>query len=85
MAAEVDVQHLVVRTSSLLSDITKLAAVVMLPRVRQHSLEHIEFITLSGNRILVILVLSNKEIQNRIIHTAKTYSQSQLLTDRKLS
>ena len=78
MAAEVDVQHLVVRTSSLLSDITKLAAVVMLPRVRQTSLEHIEFITLSGNRILVILVLSNKEIQNRIIHTAKTYTQSQL-------
>ncbi len=78
MAAEADVQHLVVRASSLLSDITKLAAVVMLPRVRQHSLEHIEFITLSGNRILVILVLSNKEIQNRIIHTAKTYSQSQL-------
>ena len=78
MAAEADVQHLVVRTSSLLSDITKLAAVVMLPRVRQSSLEHIEFITLSGNRILVILVLSNKEIQNRIIHTAKTYSLSQL-------
>ena len=78
MAAEADVQHLVVRTSSLLSDITQLAAVVMLPRVRQSSLEHIEFITLSGNRILVILVLSNKEIQNRIIHTAKTYSQSQL-------
>ena len=78
MAAEADVQHLVVRTSSLLSDITQLAAVVMLPRVRQSSLEHIEFISLSGNRILVILVLSNKEIQNRIIHTAKTYSQSQL-------
>ena len=78
MAAEVDLQHLVVRTSSLLSDITKLAAVVMLPRARQSSLEHIEFITLSRNRILVILVLSNKEIQNRIIHTAKTYTQSQL-------
>ena len=78
MAAEVDVQHLVVRASSLLSDVTQLAAVVMLPRKRQSSLEHIEFITLSQNRILVILVLSNKEIQNRIIHTAKTYTQSQL-------
>lgn len=78
MSAEVDMQHLVVRASSLLSDITKLAAVVMLPRKQQNSLEHIEFITLSQNRILVILVLSNKEIQNRIIHTAKTYTQSQL-------
>ncbi len=78
ISAEADMQHLVVRASSLLSDITKLAAVVMLPRKRQSSLEHIEFISLSQNRILVILVLSNKEIQNRIIHTAKTYTQSQL-------
>lgn len=78
MSVEADMQHLVVRVSSLLSDITKLAAVVMLPRKQQNSLEHIEFITLSQNRILVILVLSNKEVQNRIIHTAKTYTQSQL-------
>ena len=78
IAAEDDVQHLITRASSLLSDITNLAAVVMLPRMRLSSLEHIEFVTLSDNRILVILVLSNKEIQNRIIHTAKTYTQSQL-------
>ena len=82
MAREVvkedDTQHLVERASSMLSDITKLAAVVMLPRSRLNSLEHIEFITLSKNRILVILVLSDKEIQNRIIHTAKPYTQSQL-------
>ena len=78
IVAEDDVQHLITRASSLLSDITNLAAVVMLPRMRLSSLEHIEFVTLSDNRILVILVLSNKEIQNRIIHTAKTYTQSQL-------
>ncbi len=78
IVAEDDVQHLITRASSLLSDITNLAAVVMLPRRRLSSLEHIEFVTLSDNRILVILVLSNKEIQNRIIHTAKTYTQSQL-------
>ena len=78
IAAQDDVQRLITRASSLLSDITNLAAVVMLPRMRLSSLEHIEFVTLSDNRILVILVLSNKEIQNRIIHTAKTYTQSQL-------
>ena len=78
MVPEYGIQNLVKRTSSMLSDITKLAAVVMLPRTQQNSLEQIEFIPLSKNRILVILVLSNKEIQNRIIHTAKTYTQSQL-------
>jgi len=72
------VQHLLERTSSMLSEVTRLAGVVMLPRTQQNTLEQIEFVTLSENRILVILVMSNKEIQNRIIHTAKSYSQSQL-------
>lgn len=78
MAAESGVELLVKRTSSMLSDITRLAAVVMLPRAGQNALEQIEFVTLSENRILVILVWSNKEIQNRIIRTAKPYSPARL-------
>ena len=78
MTAEAGMQRLMERASGMLSDITRLAAVVMLPRVRQSSLEQVEFIALSENRILVILALSDKEIQNRIIHTGKTYTQEQL-------
>ncbi len=78
MVMEDGVQHLLERTSSMLSEVTRLAGVVMLPKTQQHTLEQIEFVTLSENRILVILVMSNKEIQNRIIHTARSYSPSQL-------
>jgi heat-inducible transcriptional repressor len=66
------------RTSSMLSDVTQLAGVVMLPRQKQSRLQHIEFVSLSSNRVLVILVVNDREIQNRIINTDKSYSSSEL-------
>jgi heat-inducible transcriptional repressor len=73
-----DIHSLLQRTSGILSDITKLASVVMLPRSEQKALKQVEFVSLSDNRILVILVISDQEIQNRIIHTARSYSSSEL-------
>lgn len=82
MAEEMDavnnMQNLMQRTSSMLSDITHLASVVMLPRIEQSTLNQVEFVSLSDNRILVIFVMSDNEVQNRIIHTARTFSASEL-------
>jgi len=82
MAEEMEVvnntQNLMQRTSSMLSDITHLASVVMLPRIDQSTLNQVEFVSLSDNRILVIFVMSDNEIQNRIIHTARNFSASEL-------
>ncbi|MCK5640546.1 MAG: heat-inducible transcriptional repressor HrcA [Gammaproteobacteria bacterium] len=64
--------------SSLLSDITTMAGVVMLPRHEQPTLRQVEFLPLSGNRVLVILVMNEREVQNRIIHTSRAYSASEL-------
>lgn len=73
-----DVQSLLQRTSNMLSDITRLAGIVMLPRQAQHALKHVEFVSLSDNRILVILVINDSQIQNRIINTARVYTPSEL-------
>jgi len=73
-----NVKELMERTSAMLSEITRLAGIVMLPRVEHKALDQIEFISLSDNRILVILVMSDKEIQNRIILTNRQFSQSEL-------
>ncbi|OGT84676.1 MAG: heat-inducible transcriptional repressor HrcA [Gammaproteobacteria bacterium RIFCSPLOWO2_02_FULL_61_13] len=73
-----DVQALMERTSSMLSEITRLAGIVMLPRPVQQSLKHIEFVALSDNRVLVILVVNEHEVQNRIIHTARPFQPSEL-------
>lgn len=78
LEAEENVQVLMERTSTMLSEITQLAGVVMLPRAELQALKQVEFVALSDNRILVILVMNDREIQNRIIHTARTYTPSEL-------
>lgn len=78
MEAVNNTRNLMQRTSSMLSDITHLASVVMLPRIEQNTLNQVEFVSLSDNRILVIFVMSDNEVQNRIIHTARSFSASEL-------
>ncbi len=64
--------------SALLSDITDLAGVVMLPRHEQVTLRQVEFLSLSEDQVLVILVVNEREVQNRIIRTGRRYSASEL-------
>ena len=65
-------------TSALLSDITHLAGVVMVPRQEQATLRQVEFLSLSDDQVLVILVVNEREVQNRIIRTGKRYSSAEL-------
>lgn len=69
---------LITKASSLLSGMTKMAGVVTLPRREAVILRHIEFLPLTSNRILVILVVNEQEVQNRVILTERSYSESEL-------
>ena len=69
---------LVESTSALLSEITHLAGIVMLPRQEQVTLRQVEFLSLSENRVLVILVINEHEVQNRIIRTQRCYTPAEL-------
>ena len=69
---------LVTSISSLLSDFTSLAGVVTVPRGQHAALRQIEFLPLSENRILVILVINDREVQNRILQTDRDYTESEL-------
>lgn len=73
-----DADALVVSVSNMLSDFTSLAGVVTVPRGQHAALRQIEFLPLSENRILVILVINDREVQNRILHTDRNYSASEL-------
>lgn len=64
--------------STLLSRITQLAGVVMVPRRDAQTLRQVEFLPLSDNRVLAILVINEREVQNRIIHTQREYSSLEL-------
>ncbi len=69
---------LVESASSLLSDITHLASVVKLPRHEKLTLRHVEFLSLSEDQVLVIMVVNEREVQNRIIRTGRRYSAAEL-------
>ena len=73
-----DPNALIASASSLLSSVTSLAGVVSVPSGQQAILRQIEFLSLSDNRVLVILVINDREVQNRILHTEQNYSQSEL-------
>jgi heat-inducible transcriptional repressor len=70
--------ELVECASNMLSALTRMTCVVTLPRRDHVALRQVEFLPLSGDRVLVILVLNDREVQNRVIHTEREYSQVEL-------
>jgi len=64
--------------STLLSALTRMAGVVTVPRRTRVALRQVEFLPLSEQRILAILVIDEKEVQNRILHVDRDYSQEEL-------
>ena len=50
------------------------------PRRKTPKIRQIEFVSLSQKRILLILVSTDGDVQNRILFTERAYTQSELLT-----
>ena len=73
-----DTPQLLETASSMLSGLTQMVGVVMLPHQQQAALRQIEFLPLSENRVLAILVFNEKDVQNRVIHTDRQYGLPEL-------
>ena len=71
-------KHLVESASGLLSAITHMAGVVTLPSHEHALFKRVEFIPMSEDRVLAILVTGEDEVQNRILKTEKEHSASEL-------
>jgi heat-inducible transcriptional repressor len=71
-------EELVNSASSLLSHLTRMTCIITLPRRDHVALRQVEFLPLSGDRVLVILVLNDREVENRVIHTDREYSEVEL-------
>lgn len=76
--AEKSADELVASASQLLSSLTRQAGLVSMPNRQRLSLRQVEFLPLSGKRILVILVVNEKDVQNRVIHTEREFSEIEL-------
>ncbi|HUL81273.1 MAG TPA: heat-inducible transcriptional repressor HrcA [Gammaproteobacteria bacterium] len=73
-----DPQALATSVSNLLSAVTQLAGIVTVPRRAQTSLRQIEFLPLSGKRVLAILVVNDREVQNKIVNVQRDFSADEL-------
>lgn len=62
----------------MLSGITSMAGLVSVPRSNRESYRQIEFLPMSNNRVLVILVTQDGEVRNRIITPEKPMSAAEL-------
>lgn len=70
--------RLMERTSQLLSALSKNVGIVVSPSLAQDRLRHIEFVTLSDNRVLVVLVSAPSIVHNRIIRLNVALSKEEL-------
>lgn len=73
-----DHQSLLETTTGLLSKMSHLVSIISVPKQETMTLRHIEFLPLSGHRVLVIIVINEQSVQNRIIATEQKYSASEL-------
>ncbi len=70
--------RLMERTSHLLSALSNNVGIVVSPSLASDRLQHIEFVNLSDNRILVVLVSAPNIVHNKIIRLKVTFTKDEL-------
>jgi heat-inducible transcriptional repressor len=78
LAHEDSAEHLMERTSKVLSQVSNSLGIVMSPPISRVALEHIQFLRLSEGRILVVLISRAGTVQNRVVRPDETFSQAEL-------
>lgn len=71
-------EHLMVRTSQILSQVSRSLGIVVSPPISRVALQHIQFMALPDRRVLVILVSKAGIVQNRIIKVEDDFTQPEL-------
>ncbi len=72
--------RLMERTSHLLSALSNNVGIVVSPSLASDRLQHIEFVNLSDNRILVVLVSAPNIVHNKIIRLKVAFTKEELET-----
>jgi heat-inducible transcriptional repressor len=75
---DLDANELISVASQTVSEMTKMAGIVTVPKHSHPRLRHIEFLPLPEKRILAIMVTNEKDVQNRVIHVHREYSADEL-------
>lgn len=78
LSPELGTQGLLSNVSEMLSAMSHFVGLVTVPKREQFAYRHIDFVPLDANRVLVILVFTDNEVQNRIVATRRPYTPAEL-------
>ncbi|MBA2503189.1 MAG: heat-inducible transcription repressor HrcA [Pyrinomonadaceae bacterium] len=70
--------HLMEKVSHLLSELSENVGIVVAPPFAENLLQHVEFVQLADNRVLVVMVFSPNLVQNKLIHIDEPLTQIEL-------
>ncbi len=76
--ADKDLVALLMEVSGAIASAVKMVALVTRPKREHAAIRHVEFLNLSENRVLAILVFSNYDVENRILCVNHTFSDVEL-------
>ncbi len=68
----IDLDDVVTRTVRLLAQLTRQAAVVQYPSLTRSTVQHIELVSLSATRVLVVLITDTGRVEQRVIELPGT-------------
>ena len=78
MAPGVSTQSLLAQASEVLSAMSQFVGVVTVPQRNNSAFKHIDFVPLDDNRVLVIMVFPDNEVQNRIVQLPRAFTAQDL-------
>lgn len=78
VGAEGSTSRLIESVSSILAQFSHMASIIQVPSPALATLRHVDFLSLGGNRVLVILVTGDSDVQNRVIETNRIYAPIEL-------
>jgi len=78
LGADVTSHSLIESASRMLSNVTNMAGVVIIPGHNRSILKEIQFISISTTRVLVVMVSTDGEVMNRIMERPEGFKLSQL-------
>ncbi|WP_328995681.1 heat-inducible transcriptional repressor HrcA [Kribbella sp. NBC_01245] len=80
LAGAVDLDDVVRRTVRLLAQITRQVAIVQYPTLTRSSVRHIEVVTMTPRRLLLVLITSTGRVEQRIVELHEDVAE-QLVAD----
>ncbi|NVK23183.1 MAG: heat-inducible transcription repressor HrcA [Kangiellaceae bacterium] len=78
LGSSLETGQMLTNVTNMLSRMTQMAGLIRVPRRDVTCVKQVEFLPLSQNKVLVILVLSDGEVQNRVISLETAVSREEL-------